>query len=92
MLSGQQYELQRNVEKTIEDSVQSMLDTFLVNSKSIVRASVDLNLKKEEKMEEEYLPDKTAVSEEKKTKERVTSNRARPGVYPGRGQSGESGQ
>lgn len=85
MLSGQQYELQRNVEKTIEDSVQSMLDTFLVNTKSVVRASVDLNLKKVEKMEEEYLPDKTAISEEKKSKEMSTSNRARPGGVPGVG-------
>lgn len=83
MLSGQQYELQRNVEKTIEDSVQSMLDTFLMNSKSIVRASVDLNLRKVEKMEEEYLPDKTAVSEEKKSKEKTTSTRGRPGGVPG---------
>jgi flagellar M-ring protein FliF len=85
MLSGQQYELQRNVEKTIEDSVQSMLDTFLVNSKSIVRASVDLNLRKVEKMEEEYLPDKTAVSEEKKIKEKTVSTRTRPGGVPGVG-------
>jgi flagellar M-ring protein FliF len=83
MLSGQQYELQRNVEKTIEDSVQSMLDTFLQNSKSIVRASVDLNLRKVEKMEEEYLPDKTAISAEKKSKEKSTSSRARPGGVPG---------
>ncbi len=83
MLSGQQFELQRNVEKTIEDSVQSMLDTFLMNSKSIVRASVDLNLRKVEKMEEEYLPDKTAVSEKKESKEKSTSNRLRPGGVPG---------
>jgi flagellar M-ring protein FliF len=83
MLSGQQYELQRNVEKTIEDSVQSMLDTFLMNSKTVVRARVDLNLRKIEKMEEEYLPDKTVVSEEKKSKEKTTSTRGRPGGVPG---------
>jgi flagellar M-ring protein FliF len=83
MLSGQQYELQRNVERTIEESVQSMLDTFLQNSKSIVRASVDLNLRKVEKMEEQYLPDKTAVSAEKKSKEKTMSTRARVGGVPG---------
>jgi len=82
-LSGQQYELQRNVERTIEESVQSMLDTFLQNSKSIVRASVDLNLRKVEKMEEQYLPDKTAVSTEKKSKEKSMSTRARVGGVPG---------
>jgi flagellar M-ring protein FliF len=83
MLSGQQFELQRNVEKTIEDSVQSMLDTFLMNSKSIVRASVELNLRKVEKMEEEYLPDKAAISEKKEIKEKSTSTRARAGGVPG---------
>ncbi len=83
MLSGQQYELQRNVEKTIENSVQSMLDTFLQNSKSIVRASVDLNLRKVEKTEENFLPDKTAVSAERKSSEKMTSSRPRPGGVPG---------
>ncbi len=85
MLSGQQYELQRNVEKTIEGSVQSMLDTFLQNSRSIVRASVDLNLRKIEKMEEQYIPDKSVISAEKKSKERIVSNRARVGGVPGVG-------
>jgi flagellar M-ring protein FliF len=85
MLSGQQYELQRSVEKTIEDSVQSMLDTFLQNSRSIVRASVDLNLRKVEKMEEQYIPDKSVVSAEKKSKEKSVSNRGRVGGVPGVG-------
>lgn len=83
MLSGQQYELQRNVERTIEESVQSMLDTFLQNSKSIVRASVDLNLRKVEKMEEQYSPDKNAVSAEKKSKEKTVNTRSRVGGVPG---------
>ncbi len=83
MLSGQQYELQRTVEKTIEDSVQSMLDTFLQNSRSIVRANVELNLRKVEKMEEEYQPDKSAVSAEKKSKERIVNTRGRVGGVPG---------
>ena len=43
-LSGQQFELQRSVEKKLEDSVQSMLDKFIPASQSIVRASVELNL------------------------------------------------
>jgi len=82
-LSGQQFELQRNVEKRIEDSVQSMLDTFLMHSKSIVRASVELNLRKVEKVEEEYLPDKSAVTGEKKSKERAVNGRGRAGGVPG---------
>jgi flagellar M-ring protein FliF len=54
-----------------------------MNSKSIVRASVELNLRKVEKMEEEYLPDKTAISEKKETKEKSSSTRARAGGVPG---------
>ena len=87
MLSGQQYELQKNVEKTIEDSVQSMLDTFLQNSRSIVRASVELNLRKVEKMEEEYLPDKSAVSSRK---EEQGEDRKQP--FQGGGCAGGSGK
>jgi flagellar M-ring protein FliF len=82
-MSGQQYELQRNVEKKIEESVQSMLETFLMNSRSIVRASVELNLRKVEKMQEEYVPDKSVVADEKKSKEKVTSTRTRVGGTPG---------
>ena len=71
------------MEKKIEESVQSMLETFLMNSRSIVRASVELNLRKEEKVEEEYAPDKRAVADEKKSREKVTSTRARVGGTPG---------
>jgi flagellar M-ring protein FliF len=84
ILSGQQYELQRNVERRIEDSIQSMLETFLLNSKSIVRASVELNLRKVEKLEEEYSPEKTVVSVEKKSKEKAVHSRGgKRGGVPG---------
>ncbi len=82
-LSTEEYEVQRNVEKKIEDSVQSMLQTFLVTSKSVVRASVDLNLRKEEKTEEEYSPDKTAVSSQKKVTEKSVSTKGKPSGVPG---------
>ncbi len=82
-LSGQQFELQRTVEKRIEESVQSMLDTFLMNSRSIVRASVDLNLRKVEKVEEEYVPDKSVVTGEKKSREKAVNSRGRAGGVPG---------
>jgi flagellar M-ring protein FliF len=83
VLSGQQFDLQRNVEKKIEDSVQSMLDTFLMNSKSIVRASVELNLRKVEKMQEEYSPDKRVASGEKRVKEKSVNSKGRAGGVPG---------
>jgi flagellar M-ring protein FliF len=83
VMSGQQYELQRNVEKRIEDSVQSMLDTFLVNSKSIVRANIDLNLRKVEKVEEEYAPEKRVATGEKRVKEKSVNSRGKAGGIPG---------
>jgi flagellar M-ring protein FliF len=82
-LSGQQFELQRNVEKKIEESVQSMLDTFLMNSKSIIRANVELNLRKVEKVEEEYIPDKSVVTGEKKSREKAVNGRGKAGGVPG---------
>ncbi len=72
-LSGQHFELQKNVERTIEESVQSMLDKFIQSSRSIVRASVELNLRKVEKVEEEYLPNKTVVTSERKSKEKTVN-------------------
>jgi flagellar M-ring protein FliF len=54
-----------------------------MNSRSIVRASVELNLRKVEKMQEEYVPDKSVVADEKKSKEKVTSTRTRVGGTPG---------
>ena len=82
-LSGQQYELQKSVEKTLEDSVQSMLDKFIPSNRSIVRASVELNLRKIEKVEEEVQPTKSAVTAEKKSKEKSVNRTGGPGGVPG---------
>lgn len=82
-MSGQEYELQRNVERKIEESVQSMLQTFLMNSRSIVRASVELNLRKVEKVEEEYGPGKAVVTSQKKVREKSVSSKAKAGGVPG---------
>jgi len=82
-LSGQQYELQRSVERRFEESIQSMLDKFIPASQSIVRASVELNLRKIEKMEEEYQPNKSVITTEKKSKERMSNSTAKVGGVPG---------
>jgi len=76
VLSGQQFELQKSVERKLEESIQSMLDKFLPASKSVVRASVELNLRKVEKVEEEYAPQKTVISGEKKAKEKAVTKMA----------------
>jgi flagellar M-ring protein FliF len=83
VLSGHQFELQRNVERKVEDSIQSMLDRFIPSSKSIVRATVDLNFRKVEKVEEEYLPNKSAITSERKSKEKSASQSAKASGIPG---------
>ncbi|HVN98188.1 MAG TPA: flagellar basal-body MS-ring/collar protein FliF [Syntrophorhabdaceae bacterium] len=83
VLSGQQFELQQSVERTLEDSVQSMLDRFIPSNKSIVRANVELNLRKVEKVEEEVQPNKSVITSEKKSKEKTVNRTAGPGGVPG---------
>jgi flagellar M-ring protein FliF len=82
-LSGQQYELQKSVEKTLEESVQSMLDKFIPYNRSIVRASVELNLRKIEKVEEEVQPTKSVITAEKKSKEKSVNKTGGPSGVPG---------
>jgi flagellar M-ring protein FliF len=82
-ISGQQYDLQKSVEKTLEESVQSMLDKFIPYNRSIVRASVELNLRKIEKVEEEVQPTKSVITAEKKSKERSVNKTGGPGGVPG---------
>ncbi len=82
-LSGQQFELQRSVERTIEESVQSMLDRFIPANKSIIRANVELNLRKVEKVEEEFDPNKRVPTSERKSKEKSLNRTAGPGGVPG---------
>ncbi|MBA4416639.1 MAG: flagellar M-ring protein FliF [Syntrophus sp. (in: bacteria)] len=83
VLSGQQFELQKGVEKRVEESIQSMLDKFIPASKSIVRANVELNLRKVERVEEEYLPGKSVVTNEKKSREKAATQGAKAGGVPG---------
>lgn len=82
-LSGQQFELQKSVERTIEESVQSMLDRFIPANKSIIRANVDLNLRKVEKVEEEFDPNKRVPTSERKSREKTLNRTAGPAGVPG---------
>ncbi len=83
VVSGQQFELQKNVERKLEESIQTLLDKFIPSSKSMVRANVDLNLRKVEKVEEEYLPSKSAITTEKKSREKATNHTGKSGGVPG---------
>jgi flagellar M-ring protein FliF len=83
MVSNQQFEFQRNVERRLEESIQSMLDRFLGTNKSIVRATVDLNLRKIEEVREEYSPDNKAISNEKKAHEKSVNKSLKASGVPG---------
>ncbi|HVN23142.1 MAG TPA: flagellar basal-body MS-ring/collar protein FliF [Syntrophorhabdales bacterium] len=83
MVSGQQFELQRNVERRLEESIQSMLDRFLGANKSIVRATADLNLRKVEEVQEEYSPEKKAISNEKRAHEKSINKSVKASGVPG---------
>ncbi len=82
-MSGQQFELRKNVERTIEESVQSMLDRFIPANRSIVRANVELNLRKVEKVEEEYDPNKRVPTTERKSREKNLNRSSGPSGVPG---------
>jgi len=82
-MSGQQFELQKNVERTVEESVQSMLNRFIPANKSIIRANVELNLRKVEKVEEEYDPNKRVPTNERKSREKSVNKTAGPAGVPG---------
>jgi flagellar M-ring protein FliF len=82
-LSGQQFELQKSVERTIEESVQSMLGRFMPANKSIIRANVELNLRKVEKVEEEFDPNKRVPTSERKSREKSLNRTAGPAGVPG---------
>lgn len=82
-LSGQQFELQRSVEKTIEESVQTMLDKFIPANRSIIRANVELNLRKVEKVEEEFQPNKSVITGERKSREKHVNKTGSTGGVPG---------
>lgn len=82
-LSGHQYELQKSVEKTLEESVQTMLDKFLPSNKSIVRATVELNLRKVEEVAEEFQPNKSVITAERKSREKNVNKTGGTGGVPG---------
>lgn len=77
------FEIQKEIERKIEESLQSMLDRFLNHGKSIVRVSVDLNFRKVERLEEEYQPNKVVLTSEKKLKEKSSNKSLSPGGVPG---------
>jgi len=82
-ITAHQLELQKGVEKKIEESIQSMLDRIIPANKSIVKANVELNFRRVEKTESHYLPEKSAITSEKRSKEKVVSKNEEGKGVPG---------
>jgi len=60
-------ETQRNIEKGVEDRLQSLLDRVVGSGKSAARVSVALDMKNLEKYEERYDPQASVVRSEQKS-------------------------
>jgi len=79
-LNASQLEMQRKVEKDLEQRVQSMLDTVLGVNKSVIRVSAPLDFRKMEVTEETFDPDSQVVRSEQRSQEKVTEEVPQSGV------------
>lgn len=93
VIESNQIEYKRNIEKTYERNIQSMLENIVGKGKAIVRVSADIDFSKVEKLEEKYDPDTIAIRQEQRSKETTTTPQQGgiPGVLsnqPGQPQTG----
>lgn len=71
IVQAEQIEYKRNIEKTYEKNIQSMLENIVGKGKAIVRVSADIDFSKVEKLEEKYDPDTIAIRNEQRTQEKT---------------------
>ena len=69
-VSSDQLGLQEKMEKSLENRIQTMLETVLGAGKAIARVSCSLDFRREEKTEELYKPDNKAIRSEQLFSER----------------------
>ena len=81
--SSNQIELQRKIEKNLENRVKTMLDTALGTGKSIVRVSCDIGFIRQEKTEEFYLPENQVIRSEQISNTVILDNSITPSGIPG---------
>ncbi len=81
LVEASQIEYKRNIEKTYEKNLQSMLENIVGKGKAIVRVSADIDFSKVEKVEEKYDPDTIAIRQEQRSQEKTMS--PQPGGIPG---------
>lgn len=82
-LNSDQLALQEKMEKNLEQSVRTMLETALGPGKAIVRVSCALDFKKQEKTEERYHPDNKAVRSEQTLNESSMEKSGKAEGVPG---------
>lgn len=94
-VGSDQLGLQEKMEKSLENRIQTMLETALGAGKAIARVSCALDFTREEKTEELYKPDNKAIRSEQLFSERSdvkeSSLSGIPGVFPNT-QAKEPGQ
>lgn len=81
LVEATQIEYRRNIEKTYEKNIQSMLENIVGKGKAIVRVSADIDFSKVERLEEKYDPDTIAIRSEQRTQEKTMA--PQPGGIPG---------
>jgi flagellar M-ring protein FliF len=82
-MSNYQMEYQRNLEKGLEERVESMLDRAVGAGKVIARVSSVLNFKQVETTEEKYDPDGQVVRSEQRAQENTSGSSTASGGVPG---------
>jgi len=78
--TASQNDYRRGVAREYESRIQSMLDSVLGDSRSIVRVDVDLDFRRVERTEEKYDPDAVAVRTEARTKDKSSGTTAGGGI------------
>lgn len=97
LVEATQIEYKRNLEKTYEKNIQSMLENIVGKGKAIVRVSADIDFSKVEKLEEKFDPDTIAIRSEQRSQEKtmMPQQGGIPGVLsnqPGQPQTGTAQQ
>lgn len=82
-LTNYQVDYQRNLEKSLEERVQSMLERAVGPGKAVVRISSTVDFKQVETTEEKYDPDNVAVRSEQRAQENSTGSSTTASGVPG---------
>ncbi len=82
-LSSTQMEVQHNMEKGLENRIETMLEKVIGRDKVIARVNATLNFQQVQKTEELYDPNVTVVRSEQTSKEKSSGQSGSPAGVPG---------